>query len=74
MPTYIAREPIEHDGVRTEPEGELKLTEGQAAPLLAIGHIVPKPGKAAHKAADPAPASDATPPADAAGSAGGQTA
>lgn len=42
MPAYIAREPIEHDGARTEPGGELKLTEAQAAPLLAMGHVEPK--------------------------------
>lgn len=67
MPTFIAREPIEHDGVRTEPGGELKLTEAAAAPLLALGHVEAKPaaGKAKSEADAPAPAPAVQTPAPA---------
>lgn len=45
MPKFAALQPIEHDGVRVEPPGVLDLTEEQAAPLLALGHIEPRAGK-----------------------------
>lgn len=38
MPRYEVIQPIEHDGKRAE-SGFIELSEAEAAPLLAIGHI-----------------------------------
>jgi len=45
-------QPIEHDHQRYEPGSEIDLTEKQAEPLLAIGHIHGKKAKPADKPAD----------------------
>ncbi len=39
MPKYTVVQPVEHDHVRVE-SGEIELTDGEAAPLVAIGAVV----------------------------------
>jgi hypothetical protein len=56
MAVYIAKEPIQHNGVRTEPGAELKLSDAHAAPLLAIGHIEAKAKPTGKASAADAPA------------------
>jgi hypothetical protein len=51
MPRYVVIHPIEHDGKRVE-VGVIDLTEKQAAPLLAIGHIAQPKQRAARAPAD----------------------
>lgn len=50
MPKFTCLEPIEHDLQRYEVEGEITLTDEEAAPLLAIGHIVRRAGAAVAEA------------------------
>lgn len=54
MPRYVVIHPIEHDGKRYE-VGTIDLTEKQAAPLLAIGHIAQPKARAARSQADAPP-------------------
>ena len=54
MPRYVVIHPIEHDGKRVE-FGTIDLTEKQAAPLLAIGHIAQPKARAARSQADASP-------------------
>lgn len=54
MPRYVVIHPIEHDGKRVE-FGTIDLTEKQAAPLLAIGHIAQPKARAARSQADAPP-------------------
>lgn len=54
MPRYVVIHPIEHDGKRVE-FGTIDLTEKQAAPLLAIGHIAQPKARAARSPADASP-------------------
>lgn len=54
MPRYVVIHPIEHDGKRYE-VGTIELTEKQAAPLLAIGHIAQPKQRAARAPADAPP-------------------
>jgi hypothetical protein len=74
MPRYVVIHPIEHDGKRVE-VGTIDLTEKQAAPLRAIGHIAQPKQRAARAPADTSPAvqtpvpSPSSPEGDAAGDA-----
>lgn len=44
MPKYLVIHPVEHDGVRHEPEEILTVSEAVAAPLLAVGAVVEQGG------------------------------
>lgn len=52
MPRYEVIQPIEHDGKRAE-SGFIELTEAEAAPLLAIGHIGATRPRAARSSVQP---------------------
>lgn len=59
MPRYVVFQPIEHDGKRVE-FGTIELTEKEAAPLLAIGHIGQPKARAARTSTN-APSAVQTP-------------
>jgi hypothetical protein len=67
---YRAIQPIEHDGVRYAPGAALELDDRLAAPLLAVGAIVPEQPVDERSTGLPeakVPADDDLPPADDAG-------